>query len=189
MAKKNKWGQFSIDTNYDLTDKESASSSYIAYMLNRTQQMFKYENLPDSITKRNLELMLQTNGHVCVASVDGVLYDYAGQTLIRYPKARTNASYTLDDTTRVLANSSFANCTSLTSINFNSGLVAIGSDVFNGASSLNTLTFNSTTPPYLMGFSSFPTNYNLVINYPTGSDNDYMNNLFYNSYRNYLRAN
>ena len=32
-------------------------------------------------------------------------------------------------------------------------------------------------------------NYNLVINYPNGSDNDYMNNLFYNSYRNYLRAN
>ena len=78
MAKKHKWGQFSIDTNYDLTDKESASSSYIAYMLNRTQQMFKYENLPDSITKRNLELMLQTNGHVCVASVDGVLYAFIG---------------------------------------------------------------------------------------------------------------
>ena len=78
MTRKNKWGQFSIDTNYDLTDKESASSSYIAYMLNRTQQMFKYENLPDSITKRNLELMLQTNGHVCVASVDGVLYAFIG---------------------------------------------------------------------------------------------------------------
>lgn len=123
------------------------------------------------------------------SSINGVLYDYSGQTLIRYPKARTNNSYVIDDGTKVLANSSFANSTSLTSITFNSGLVAIGSNVFTGASSLSTLTFTSTTPPYLMGFGSFPTNYNLVMNYPSGSDNEYNNSLFYYSYRNYLRAN
>ena len=94
-----------------------------------------------------------------------------------------DSSYTLADSTKVLANGSLANCNSLTSITFNSSLIAIGTDVFKGSSSLNTLTFTSTLPPYLMGFSSFPTNYNLVINYPNGSDNDYMNNLFYNSYQ------
>ena len=130
-----------------------------------------------------------SNNNTLFSSINGVLYDYSGQTLIKYPRAKTNSSYTLADSTKVLANGSLANCNSLTSITFNSSLIAIGTDVFKGSSSLNTLTFTSTLPPYLMGFSSFPTNYNLVINYPNGSDNDYMNNLFYNSYRNYLRAN
>lgn len=51
------------------------------------------------------------------------------------------------------------------------------------------MNFTSVTPPYLMGFGSFPTNYNLTINYPTESSSAYTNNLFYYSYRNYLRAN
>lgn len=130
-----------------------------------------------------------SSNNTLFSSIDGVLYDYSGQTLIRYPKARTDNTYTIDDNTKVLANSSFVNCTSLTSLNFNASLIAIGTNVFNGASSLNTLTFTSTTAPYLMGFGSFPTNYNLVINYPSGSDSDYNNSLFYYSYRNYLRAN
>lgn len=122
-------------------------------------------------------------------SVDGVLYDGTGETLIRYPKARTNAEYTLVDNTRVLANGSFVNSLSLTTINFNSGLLAIGTNVFTGSTSLVQMNFTGTNPPYLMGFGSFPTNYNLVITYPTGSESAYTNNLFYNSYRNYLRAN
>ena len=123
------------------------------------------------------------------ASVDGVLYDYNKETLIRYPKARTDTSYTLDSSTKVLANGSFASSISLTTINFNQGLLAIGTGVFTGSNSLQTMNFTSVTPPYLMGFGSFPTNYNLVINYPTGSENAYTNNLFYYSYKNYLRAN
>lgn len=123
------------------------------------------------------------------ASVDGVLYDYNKETLIRYPKARTDTSYTLDNSTKVLANGSFASSISLTTINFNQGLLAIGTGVFTGSNSLQTMNFTSVTPPYLMGFGSFPTNYNLVINYPTGSENAYTNNLFYYSYKNYLRAN
>lgn len=123
------------------------------------------------------------------ASVDGVLYDYNKETLIRYPKARTDTSYTLDNSTKVLANGSFASSISLTTINFNQGLLAIGTGVFTGSNSLQTMNFTSVTPPYLMGFGSFPTNYNLRINYPTGSENAYTNNLFYYSYKNYLRAN
>ena len=118
-----------------------------------------------------------------------MLYDGTGETLIRYPKARTNQTYTLENATRVLANGSFANSTSLRTLNFNTGLLAIGTDVFTGSTSLSNMNFTSTNPPYLMGFGSFPTNYNLVITYPSGSESAYTNNLFYNSYRNYLRAN
>ena len=95
------------------------------------------------------------------SSVDGVLYDYSGETLIRYPRARTNQTYTLNDNTRVLANTSFMNCLSLTTINFNENLIAIGTNVFTGSTSLRSMNFTSVNPPYLMGFNSFPTNYNL----------------------------
>lgn len=122
------------------------------------------------------------------SSIDGVLYDGAGETLLRYPKAKSSSTYTLADDTKVLANGSFVNIT-LSTINFNSSLIAIGTGVFEGATSLTRMNFTSTNPPYLMGFGSFPTNYNLVITYPSGSESAYTNNLFYYSYRNYLREN
>ena len=47
-------------------------------MLNRTQSMFKWNGLPETIPERNLELMLQINGNVGVASVEGLLYAFCG---------------------------------------------------------------------------------------------------------------
>ena len=123
------------------------------------------------------------------SSVNGVLYDGTGETLIRYPKARTDNTYTLNEQTKVLANGSFVNSSSLRTLNFNSGLLAIGTNVFTGSTSLISMNFTGANAPYLMGFGSFPTNYNLEITYPSGSESAYTNNLFYNSYRNYLRAN
>lgn len=63
---------------YDFKDKERGVGNYIAYMLLRTQSMFEYENLPESIPQRVLELYLQTNGNVCIAKVDGELYCFTG---------------------------------------------------------------------------------------------------------------
>ena len=177
------------NTSYKVTSIESGafdSSNVKTLVLPRYLSYVGEGFLDNNSSVTNINV---SNNNTLFSSINGVLYDYSGQTLIKYPRAKTNSSYTLADSTKVLANGSLANCNSLTSITFNSSLIAIGTDVFKGSSSLNTLTFTSTLPPYLMGFSSFPTNYNLVINYPNGSDNDYMNNLFYNSYRNYLRAN
>lgn len=46
-------------------DKDNSINTHIAYMLNRTQKMFTWSNLPESIPERILELYLQTNGNVC----------------------------------------------------------------------------------------------------------------------------
>lgn len=43
-----------------LYDKDFLTESYIRYMLNRTQRMFVYKNLPETIPQRDLELLLQT---------------------------------------------------------------------------------------------------------------------------------
>lgn len=66
------------DNLYNFADKERAVSAHIAYMLNRTQSMFDYEDLPETITRRNLELMTQINGNVCWADVKNDLYVFTG---------------------------------------------------------------------------------------------------------------
>ena len=62
----------------DFTDKVGGVRQYIMYMFNRLQSMFEYKGLPDTIPQRNVELMLQTNGNVCVTEVDGKLYAFTG---------------------------------------------------------------------------------------------------------------
>lgn len=63
---------------FDFTNKDKCTNQHITYMLNRTQQMFKWNGLPETIPQRNLELMLQINGNIGVASVDGLLYAFCG---------------------------------------------------------------------------------------------------------------
>ena len=63
---------------YDFTDKDRSRSDFIRYMLNRTQSMFKWEGLPDTIPARILELYLQTNGNACFYKHEGNLYVFIG---------------------------------------------------------------------------------------------------------------
>lgn len=70
----------------DFSDKKASAMQYVSYMLNRTQSMFKYTGLPDSLPQRNLELMLQTNGFIAIPIPDkvpalkGKLYAFAEGT-------------------------------------------------------------------------------------------------------------
>lgn len=50
----------------------------IIYMLTRTQSMFTYKKLPETIPSRNLEMMLQINGNVFFTKVDGEYYVFTG---------------------------------------------------------------------------------------------------------------
>jgi len=63
---------------FDFKDKERAAQNHVLYMLNRTQSMFKWNNLPKSIPERMLELYLQINGYVGITSVNGDLYAMRG---------------------------------------------------------------------------------------------------------------
>lgn len=63
---------------YDFNDKERCQRNYIMYMLNRTQRLFEYKGLPDTIPQRMLEFMLQTNGFACFAKHNGKLYAFYG---------------------------------------------------------------------------------------------------------------
>lgn len=63
---------------YDPHNKDRSREALVWYMLARTQEMFRYTNLPGSIPPRILELFLQTNGHVAFMQHEGELYVYTG---------------------------------------------------------------------------------------------------------------
>lgn len=58
--------------------KERIGTAQILYMLARTQSMFVYEGLPETIPARNLEIMLQLNGNVFFTQVEGEYYVFTG---------------------------------------------------------------------------------------------------------------
>ena len=72
-------GVYGLATNpVDINDKEDAVKLYVTQALCRTQSMFKYKGLPDTIPQRSLELYIQTGGSACIAKVDGELYAFFG---------------------------------------------------------------------------------------------------------------
>lgn len=73
----NNWEGFTIDP-IDFKDKRSGVRQYVSYMLSRTQSMFKYTNLPETIPARMFELYLQCNGNCVVSDVNGELYAFTG---------------------------------------------------------------------------------------------------------------
>lgn len=61
-----------------IRDKDTAVTEFIANALAKTQSMFEYEGLPESIPQKELERLLQTTGNAFVTKVDGVLYALTG---------------------------------------------------------------------------------------------------------------
>lgn len=80
MSRKSRYtGEWSgIDCTCDILDKEKSIYNYVMLMFDRTNQMFEYNGLPDTIHDYMLELYLQVNGHVCITEVKGNLYALPG---------------------------------------------------------------------------------------------------------------
>lgn len=66
------------DPKESVQDVKKATAYNINYMLCRTQRMFQYKNLPDTLPAKNLELMLQTGGYSIVTKVNDKLYCFTG---------------------------------------------------------------------------------------------------------------
>lgn len=61
-----------------LKDKKTLADSYIRYMLARTQRIFKYTGLPETIPQRDLEIMLQVSRFVLFTKKEDKLYVFYG---------------------------------------------------------------------------------------------------------------
>ena len=60
------------------SDKRMVFENYCKYTFTRTQSMFTYEGLPDTIPVQWLESYLQRNGSCCIAEHEGKLYALLG---------------------------------------------------------------------------------------------------------------
>ena len=61
-----------------IKDKDSSVHSFILNTLAKTQSMFIYEGLPETIPQKELESILQRNGTAFITKVDGELYAFSG---------------------------------------------------------------------------------------------------------------
>ena len=58
--------------NFKFNSKRDRTRDIVFYMLNRTQQVFKWEGLPDTIPAHNLETLLQIYGNACITEVKNI---------------------------------------------------------------------------------------------------------------------
>lgn len=106
-------------STYDYKDKPFAISNLVSYMLARSQRMFEYKGLPETIPARSLELYLQVNGNVCIAKRNGELYAFTGGLggepnpyymptiyTVANPALRFSENYRIDDNCVVIPSDS-----------------------------------------------------------------------------------
>lgn len=67
-----------IDCTCNILNKDESIFNYMMFMFNRTNQIFEYDGLPDTIPSEMLETFLQINGHICVTKVDGKIFALCG---------------------------------------------------------------------------------------------------------------
>ena len=105
--------------NYDYKDKPRNVETLMKYMLNRSNIMFQYHNLPDSIPSREIELLLQTNGFGIFIEVEGKYYIVNGglggepdvytmptEAVISIPALKLNKTYKINEDCIVIPNDS-----------------------------------------------------------------------------------
>lgn len=66
----------SVNCTCNILDKDLSAFNYIQYMFDRTNRMFKYTGLPDTIPEYLLEYMLQIYGSVAILDHNGDLYAF-----------------------------------------------------------------------------------------------------------------
>ena len=108
------------------------------------------------------------------SSVDGVLFDKNGTTLIQCPGGKTG-SYIVPDTVRSIGDYAFAYCTGLTSLMIPDPAQSIGDYVFDGCTGLASITVSSSNQDYSsVDGVLFDKNGTTLIQYPAGKTGSYI---------------
>ena len=116
ISNRDKWLFGETDISFD---KEALQQLYVKKFLIRTQKMFKYSNLPDTIPQKDMELILQCSGAVTIAKVNDKLYAFKGSlggvpneyylptiSIIANPYLKFNKSLEIDKDCVVILNDS-----------------------------------------------------------------------------------
>ena len=92
MAKK--FITYAVAKSY-IKDKDKVINTFIQASLNKTQQIFTYANLPETIPQAELENILQTKGHCIIAEEQGELYALPGTFAGEYDVYNNPRFYTV----------------------------------------------------------------------------------------------
>ena len=84
-------------TNWDFRDKQKSIDFKVTEMLIRLQSLTEYENLPDTIPKKDLELLLMTSGF-------GVGLEYEGKPYILFGSLGGTRDQNYEPTQAIVAN-------------------------------------------------------------------------------------
>lgn len=108
-----------LASHYDYKNKQKNLQHHVEYMLNRSNIMFEYKNLPDTIPARELEVLLQTNGFCAFVKIDGDFYVVNGglgglpdvynrptQIVVTVPYLNYNATLDIDKDCVIIPNDS-----------------------------------------------------------------------------------
>lgn len=152
--------------------------------------------LPSSMNKlsdgfldnnKNIANIYVNGSNTSFKSVNGILYDYGGNVLMRYPNGKSDTAFTIPNNVTTIAYRAFANNTTLNTVTFNAALKTIGAYAFDGCSSVNNYVFNGTTVPTLTSYDTFNKESLNSIYVPSTSLNNYKSDVYFKEYTTYLK--
>ena len=99
----------------------------------------------------NITVDMKNNTYI---SVNGVLFNKAGKTILCYPAGKAGA-YTIPSSVTIIGNRAFLGCADLTRITIPSSVTSIGNEAFRGCTSLTSVTVPSSVTTIGDGAFSF----------------------------------
>lgn len=117
---KGRWEWFKDYRAENIMNVDKLTEQYIIEILTWTQSMFKYNNLPETIPKREIEFILQTSGFGIFTQVNGKYYIFRGglggepneyylptKAVVANPYLRYSKTLDIDKNCVVIRNDSF----------------------------------------------------------------------------------
>lgn len=199
-------GNYSTLTNCTIPETISYNGNdykvtTIAYNAFNNVQNLTSVSIPKSVTKiENVGYFPELNafynslkissitvdaGNPNYTSVDGVLFDKAKTTLINYPTAKADITYTIPDGVTTICTYAFNSC-SLTDIVLPSSVTTLGYIAFYNCTKLRSITCYAINPPTeTIGWSFFYTNQETLY-VPTEAVDTYKNDALWKAFTNIL---
>lgn len=111
------YGMMSLDSK---EEKDALCRQFVQYMFDRTNEMFKWNGLPDTIPQRVIELQIQNNGYTTFFEYDSNLYVAWGSlggipnynymptiSIVANPYLKLNKEFEIDKDCVIIPNDTF----------------------------------------------------------------------------------